>query len=270
MAQRLLDARLHERPLPAPPHDAVPRRRRARVQPHHVARVHARLHAALVLRVVGDGEGDGALVGQVLALAHEQVRLLHAPLLQGGAQRLERRLAARDDHQAGGVGVQAVHDARLARAVADAEQLGVATEQRVGEGARLPGTERRGGLARRLVHHQDLRALEAHLERGVGRRDRRGVRVGDAGGVDGEHVALGDQRALGQPPAVDAHQAIVDGLLEPRARQAGGERRGRLVQAHAIQLRRDDELLQVHAAAHRSTRRDARLRRARGVSSAAP
>src|SRR5690606_20728627 len=119
MADRARRLGTDERPRADALLDGIPGEGGPRCVAHDVARVDARVDALLVLGMVRDRDLDRALIGQALGCADEQVLLVEALLLERGAERLERRGRARDDDEAGRLGVEAVDDPRLARRVAD-------------------------------------------------------------------------------------------------------------------------------------------------------
>lgn len=97
----------------------------------------------------GRGNLDGATLGEVAALAEEVIPLVEATVLEGPREGVEGGGGAGHEDEAARLGVEAVHQAGLARGEADARELGVTRHEGVREGATLAGGEGSGGLPRR-------------------------------------------------------------------------------------------------------------------------
>ena len=142
---------------------------------------------------------------------------------------------ARDDHQAAGVLVEPVHDARAR----DRGELGVAMQERVQQRAVAVARAGMHDQPRRLVEHERRVVLVHDRERdrlrGVVDRDARRV------GHDVDALAARELAARRGGHAVDDHASRVDPRLEPAARMLGQEAREGLVEAQAGALRRHGE-----------------------------
>ncbi len=257
VAQGFRRVRLYEGPWARALLDTIAGRGRTRAVAHDVARVDARVDATLVLRVVGERKLDRAFVGEAVLRAHDGVGLVEALLFEGGLELVERRRIAGHHDEPGGVGVEAVHDAWLARRVADPGQVRVVPDEGVHEGAFFTGAQRGGGLPRRLVGDDDAAPLEPNHQRRVRLGLRGGVRVGDLREIDGDRLPRLNGSPLGAAAPVDTHRPPFDGVPNARARQGGlafgggGELGGGAVQAFAVQLGRNDQRKDLRILGHR-------------------
>ena len=191
-------------------------------------------HLLAVARVPRDGGVDGSGFRSDHAHGHGQIFFLELAVLQLFGEPLVRRLGLGDHHQAGGVEVQAVHDAGPQFA-ADAADVGAPGQQGVDQGAVGMARPRVDGQARRLVHHDQVLVLvdggnryvlRDQVRGGPGRRDTYDYRVpgpnplggtGDAS-IDGDHAFGGQglQAAAGKAGSGQFRQLSQPGVQPGR------------------------------------------------------
>ena len=115
-------------------------------------------HPLAVARVSGDGGVDGSRIRRDHSHGNGEVLLAELSVLELFGEPLVRRLRLGRHHQAGGVEVEPVHDARPQLA-ADAADVGTPCQQSVDQGA--VGVPRAGmdRESRRFVHHDQVLVL---------------------------------------------------------------------------------------------------------------
>ncbi|KAK0342582.1 hypothetical protein LTR94_021753 [Friedmanniomyces endolithicus] len=193
----------------------------ARLQHGHLLAVggraaDARLDPALERGRRAAGQGD---IGAFDVVGREQ-----------GRQALVGAVALGRDHDARGVLVQPVDDARSGDAPDAGQAVAATGQQRIDQGAVGRARRRVGGHARRLVDHDQVRILIEDRK-----RQDLGLRSGGGDGrqIDPVEARLGLGRAAGQDDPVTAHRPLGQQGLETRARQVGKGLGQGLVQADA-------------------------------------
>ncbi len=158
----------------------------------------------------------------------------HGPLDEGEVALVYGPLGARDPHglegldsaghhdQPGGLGVESVHEPRLAAFEAHRAGLGVTPEDGVGEGPRLVGAEGVGGHARGFVEHDHGLVLVAHHEDGLGGGDGAEILRGEHA-LDGDLGPLGQGVSLAEPAPVDPNLPLVEQGTDPGPGELGQE-----------------------------------------------
>lgn len=165
MPQRLRGLQLDQREAALTQAYLVERGGRARLKALDVAWVQAGEHAAAILGVRRQRDLDGALIRQPLVVTDREVALVEIAALEARHERVEGRLGAGCDDDAGGVIVEAVHKARFARRETNAGHLRIASDERVGERAGLAWADRRARYASGFVEHDEVFALKQHGQR---------------------------------------------------------------------------------------------------------
>ncbi len=168
-------------------------------------------------------------------MAEREVGLLDLARLEGGLEGRQRRLGLRDDEAAGGLLVEAVHEADpLAEGGGRAEPV----QERVHDRRVRRAARRVDHHARGLVEHHEVAVLEQDRERQVLRDEARRLRVRDR--QLHALTAVQPRRGLGGA-AVEEDEAGVEEALGAGAGEVGGEPRQGHVEAEPRQVRRGDE-----------------------------
>ena len=181
--------------------------------------------------MAADGRLDGAAGGE--PAGHQgAVLAVDLALRQSRHQALMCQWGAGHHHQAGGVLVQAVHDAGTRQA----RQALVVVQQGVLQGAVGVARGRVHHQPGGLVDHQQVLVLVADLQRdGLGKAFHLPLRLG----VQFHPVAGRDLVALSGGAAVEQGTALADPGLQAAARVVVEQPRQRLVQTPTRQLRAD-------------------------------
>jgi len=149
--------------------------------------------------MVRDGNRDLAGRPEPFGLTNEEISLLDISLLETVAQFVEGGRCPRGEHEPRGFGVEAVHEAGLARRMPDAGHLGVPAHERIGQRARFAVSNRRRRLTGRFLDDDQFRRFDPNVELGIRLGD--GVGTGDVGQRERHVVALSrDVALLGRLP----------------------------------------------------------------------